>query len=121
MSLMARGNTAKLFRCKGICPQYRPVILAYDTRDEKDDKRCLVCDEWLEVEGRRCPCCGTQLRIRPVRTLVRRELMQRARSKAQGVGRSDMITPADKEYVIELIKADKIMNTRQLILEYYRG
>lgn len=43
--------------CRGTCVQYRAKA-----RYSETNKRCQVCDLFVNWSGARCPCCGFVLR-----------------------------------------------------------
>jgi hypothetical protein len=51
--------------CKGICIRYKADRLRSGIRYKAGQKRCQVCQIYLNWEGIRCPCCGNQLRTSP--------------------------------------------------------
>ena len=52
-------------RCKGICPRYRKINPGTAQRYANGQKRCQVCEIFIEWEGLWCPCCGYRLRANP--------------------------------------------------------
>ena len=57
--------------CKGVCYRYKahrpmPISLGI-SRYAAGQKRCQVCDMWIEWDGARCPCCSIRLRTHPRR------------------------------------------------------
>jgi len=57
--------------CKGICDRFKakrpmPISLGI-SRYGAGQKRCQVCEMWVEYEGIRCPCCSVKLRCHPRR------------------------------------------------------
>jgi len=54
-----------LLTCKGTCTRHKarkPVGLG---RYATGQKRCQVCEVFLDWDGIWCPCCGYRLRSRP--------------------------------------------------------
>ena len=47
--------------CKGICKRYR-AIKPLSSRYGSGQKRCNICEIYLEFDGIYCPCCGMRLR-----------------------------------------------------------
>jgi len=62
--------------CKEICHRYKatkpPISL---TRYGTGQKRCTLCDVFMEWDDKQCPCCGRNLRTKPKGTIRRNELM----------------------------------------------
>lgn len=60
-----------MMTCKGICYRYKahrpmPISLGV-SRYAVGQKRCQICEMWMEWEGDRCPCCSIRLRTHPRR------------------------------------------------------
>ena len=53
--------------CKGICSRYRATGSTAGGRYAQGQKRCQVCEIFIKWDGRHCPCCFFQLRIKPRR------------------------------------------------------
>lgn len=51
--------------CKGLCPRHKATKPTGTGRYEAGQRRCQVCEEWLNWEGFWCPCCGYRLRTKP--------------------------------------------------------
>ncbi len=51
--------------CKGVCPRYKAQKPRSGGRYEAGQKRCQVCEIYLEWEGIWCPCCTYRLRSNP--------------------------------------------------------
>ena len=51
--------------CKGICHRYKAKWYAREYRYANGQKRCNVCEIFLNWTGISCPCCGMMLRTRP--------------------------------------------------------
>jgi len=52
--------------CKGHCNPY--IVKSWsagNSRYASGQKRCQVCQVWIEWEGIRCPCCSNKLRCKP--------------------------------------------------------
>lgn len=62
---LSKKTTSKSVCCKGICIRYkakRSVRIGYY---RLGFKRCNTCELFIKWEGRMCPCCGYQLRMKP--------------------------------------------------------
>ena len=46
--------------CKGICIHHKAL-----GRYATGNKRCKICEMFIEWDGVFCPCCGYRLRTRP--------------------------------------------------------
>jgi len=51
--------------CKGFCSEYKAPRSKTGRRYVEGQKRCQVCEVFLQCEGLYCPCCGYQLRSKP--------------------------------------------------------
>ncbi len=51
--------------CKGICLRHKAVGAITGGRYRNGQKRCQVCDLFLQWDGIWCPCCGYKLRSKP--------------------------------------------------------
>ena len=53
--------------CKKICSNY--IVKKPSNKNvgryESGHKRCSVCEVFLKFDGKKCPCCGTNLRGKP--------------------------------------------------------
>lgn len=51
--------------CKGICIRHKALKPVGDGRYATGQKRCQVCEIFLNWNGLWCPCCGYRLRTKP--------------------------------------------------------
>jgi hypothetical protein len=51
--------------CKGICQRHKAIKPRNGGRYLIGQKRCQVCEIYIDWQGTWCPCCGYRLRIRP--------------------------------------------------------
>lgn len=51
--------------CKGVCSRYKAKRITQGFRYSNGQKRCNVCEIFLNWDGNWCPCCGMSLRTRP--------------------------------------------------------
>ncbi len=51
--------------CKGICHRYKAKTAANQPRYANGQKRCSVCEIFLNWDSFWCPCCGVRLRNKP--------------------------------------------------------
>jgi len=47
--------------CKGICSRHKPQKPAKKGRYASGQKRCQICEIFLNWSGFWCPCCGYRL------------------------------------------------------------
>ena len=54
-------------KCREICTKlYKPLPRKYGVkRYLSGQKRCSVCEAWIQWDGFHCPCCGANVRLRP--------------------------------------------------------
>ena len=60
--------------CKGICIRYRATKPAKGGRYANGQRRCQMCEEFLNWEGLWCPCCGYRLRSHPRNKIYKAKL-----------------------------------------------
>jgi len=67
--------------CKGVCNQYKAKWGTHQYRYASGQKRCNVCEIFVNWDGYRCPCCGMILRTRPrsvkVKTSINKMLVNK--------------------------------------------
>ena len=51
--------------CKGICSRHKAIRPKTGQRYLIGQKRCQVCQLFINWQGTFCPCCGYRLRSRP--------------------------------------------------------
>lgn len=51
--------------CKGICPRYKAKKVFGEGRYASGQKRCQICEIFINWSGLWCPCCGYRLRGKP--------------------------------------------------------
>jgi hypothetical protein len=54
-----------LLTCKGTCIRHKARKPSGLGRYASGQKRCQVCEEFIDWNGIWCPCCGYRLRTRP--------------------------------------------------------
>jgi len=65
--------------CKGICIRHKAHRPAIGNRYSTGQKRCQICEIFINWDGLWCPCCGYRLRMRP--RILKYELKIRSRKK----------------------------------------
>jgi len=58
-------NDARIMTCKGICSRHKAPRPVSGNRYSTGQKRCQVCEIFINWDGLWCPCCGYRLRMRP--------------------------------------------------------
>ena len=51
--------------CKGICSRHKAIRPSTGQRYFIGQKRCQVCQIFINWRGTFCPCCGYKLRVTP--------------------------------------------------------
>jgi hypothetical protein len=51
--------------CSGICKRYQAFKPADGGRYRIGQKRCQICEIFINWDGLFCPCCGYRLRTKP--------------------------------------------------------
>ena len=67
-------------KCKDVCPRYKARKGQGSTRYANGQKRCQICEIFIEWEGLWCPCCGYRLRTTP-RNRAYKEKFRKARAE----------------------------------------
>jgi hypothetical protein len=75
---ISKLNKRRLFLmvCKGVCPRYKTKCNFHRLRYANGQKRCNVCEVFVNWDGRFCPCCGMLLRTRPKISRYRRQYIE---------------------------------------------
>ena len=55
----------EMMSCKNTCLQYKAQKPLNAGRYDSGQKRCQICEIYIEWEGNRCPCCSSRLRAKP--------------------------------------------------------
>ncbi len=62
--------------CKGTCDRYKAgKPFGINGRYGIGQKRCSICEIFMNWDGKHCPCCGYTLRTKPKGTQTRQKLM----------------------------------------------
>jgi hypothetical protein len=68
--------------CRGICIRHKARKPVGSGRYVSGQKRCQICELFIEWAGLWCPCCGYRLRSKPRNLKYKTKL--RARTKDHG-------------------------------------
>ncbi|WP_100182101.1 hypothetical protein [Candidatus Nitrosotenuis aquarius] len=60
--------------CKEICKSYRAIKPKGIGRYAAGQKRCQVCEMFVNWDGTYCPCCGMKLRKVPRNSFYKQKL-----------------------------------------------
>ena len=61
--------------CKGTCVRHKAQKPLGVSRYNLGQKRCSICEIFINWDGRHCPCCSYVLRTKPKGTQTRHRLM----------------------------------------------
>ena len=67
--------------CKGVCDRYKAKKISGIGRYASGQKRCQICEIFIEWSGRWCPCCKYRLRSKP-RNIVYKQKLAKLELKA---------------------------------------
>ena len=68
--------------CKGICPRYKAQKPVGTGRYASGQRRCQICEIFINWEGLWCPCCGYRLRTKPRNLKYKAKLRARVEADA---------------------------------------
>lgn len=60
--------------CNGVCKKYQATKQSGTSRYAAGQKRCQICEIFMNVEGLWCPCCGYRLRSHPRHSINKQKL-----------------------------------------------
>jgi len=89
--------------CKGICVRYqarKPIDVG---RYASGQKRCQICEIFINWDGKWCPCCGYRLRQKP-RNLKYKEKLKNADHKS-----GDTVKIFKKWSVLKGLEGDAVL------------
>jgi hypothetical protein len=72
--------------CKGICIRHKAQKPVGHGRYMAGQKRCQVCEIFINWEGLWCPCCGYRLRTKPRNLKYKTKLRQTKTSNLSIIG-----------------------------------
>ncbi len=64
------------FCCKGVCIRYK-AKKPKEGRYASGQKRCNLCNVFMNWAGFACPCCGAKLRLRPRNSFYKERLKEK--------------------------------------------
>ena len=71
--------------CKGICTRYKAQKPVGTGRYASGQRRCQICEIFINWEGLWCPCCGYRLRTKPRNLKYKAKLRARVEADAASV------------------------------------
>ena len=69
--------------CKGICTRYKAQKPVGTGRYASGQRRCQICEIFINWEGLWCPCCGYRLRTKPRNLKYKAKLRERIEADAE--------------------------------------
>jgi len=92
--------------CKGICPRYKAQKPVGTGRYASGQRRCQICEIFINWEGLWCPCCGYRLRTKPRNLKYKAKLRARVEADAASlksqtieVGQVATVTAESSDFV----------------------
>ena len=73
---------ANKMTCKGICSRYKAQKPVGTGRYASGQRRCQICEIFINWEGLWCPCCGYRLRTKPRNLKYKAKLRARVEADA---------------------------------------
>jgi hypothetical protein len=73
--------------CKNICIRHRAQKPVGSGRYSIGQKRCQICELFIQWEGLWCPCCGYRLRTKP------RNIKYKQKLRVEKKGRKNLTIP----------------------------
>ena len=71
--------------CKGICSRYKAQKPVGTGRYASGQRRCQICEIFINWEGLWCPCCGYRLRTKPRNLKYKAKLRARVEADAASI------------------------------------
>jgi hypothetical protein len=65
--------------CKGICIRHKALKPTGAGRYSSGQKRCQICEIFIQWNGLWCPCCGYRLRTKPRNLKYKAKMRERAK------------------------------------------
>ena len=97
--------------CKGICSRYKAQKPVGTGRYASGQRRCQICEIFINWEGLWCPCCGYRLRTKPRNLKYKAKLRARVEADAASIKIQNVETPqvvkidvASSEFVKETLQ-----------------
>ncbi len=70
-----------IMACRGICDSYKAKKPFMISRYASGQKRCSICELFMNWDGTNCPCCGMSLRVNPKSAECRQRLFAARQNK----------------------------------------
>ena len=95
--------------CKGICSRYKAQKPVGTGRYASGQRRCQICEIFINWEGLWCPCCGYRLRTKPRNLKYKAKL--RARVEADAASLKAQTVEAPQVATISASSSDFVKTT----------
>lgn len=76
--------------CNRTCSKYIATKPRTGGRYGAGQKRCQICEEYLQYEGLFCPCCGYRLRTKPRNGFNKAKLRESKENPIESLERVDL-------------------------------
>jgi len=98
--------------CKGICIRHKAQKPSGSGRYASGQKRCQICEIFINWDGLWCPCCGYRLRTKPRNLKYKAQLRARESIKmaqeSNTIYISEVRVPPRKTYSKSANNSDQI-------------
>ena len=84
---------ANKMTCKGICSRYKAQKPVGTGRYASGQRRCQICEIFINWEGLWCPCCGYRLRTKPRNLKYKAKLRARVEADAASLKSQTIVAP----------------------------
>jgi hypothetical protein len=95
--------------CKGICSRYKAQKPVGTGRYASGQRRCQICEIFINWEGLWCPCCGYRLRTKPRNLKYKAKL--RARVEADAASAKAQTAPVETPVKVAASSSDFVKTT----------
>ena len=95
--------------CKGICSRYKAQKPVGTGRYASGQRRCQICEIFINWEGLWCPCCGYRLRTKPRNLKYKAKL--RARVEADAASLKSQTVEAPQVATVSAESSDFVKTT----------
>jgi hypothetical protein len=88
--------------CKGICTRHKA-----SGRYATGNKRCQICELFIQWDGLFCPCCGSRLRIGPRNIKFKAKLRKQKDiedKKVKNIGSSTECLRKSSRYLSKIVE-----------------
>jgi len=97
--------------CKGICTRYKAQKPVGTGRYSSGQRRCQICEIFINWEGLWCPCCGYRLRTKPRNLKYKAKLRARLEAEAESQKVQTQTVEIEQTISTESFDGDFVKNT----------